>query len=261
MVKVLIVDDEPLARKRLERLLQQIDGVEVVAEAGNGFDAITASEQHQPDIILMDIRMPVMDGLSAASKIASAEQLSSGQAPAIIFCTAYDDYALEAFNVNAVGYLLKPVNAKKLAEAISKAQQLNKVQLSAVAQNTGGEEAGKESSGAQRTHFSIKSNRGVELVLFEDIRYFLAEQKYVSIFYRSEGGLRESLIDEPLKELEQMFGQRYFRVHRNALVAVAHIQGLERCNEGFRVKIQDVELGPIVSRRHAAALRQLLDDL
>lgn len=255
-VKVLIVDDEPLARKRLERLLQKIDGVEAIAEAGNGAEAIAASEQYQPDIILMDIRMPVMDGLSAASKIASAEQLSSGQAPAIIFCTAYDDYALEAFNVNAVGYLLKPVNAKKLAEALSKAQQLNKVQLSAVAKNTGEEE-----SDAQRTHFSIKSNRGVELVSFEDIRYFLAEQKYVSVFYRSEGALREALIDEPLKELEQAFGQRYFRVHRNALVAIAHIQGLERCSEGFRVKIQDVERGPVVSRRHATALRQLLDDL
>ena len=123
-MKLLIVDDEPLARARLQRLLEQQGDCEVVAQAGNGEQAVAAFNQFSPDVVLMDIRMPVMDGLQAARHLANSEQ-----PPAVIFCTAYDDYALEAFEANAVDYLLKPVNRDKLSLALNKAQRLNRVQL------------------------------------------------------------------------------------------------------------------------------------
>ena len=240
-MKLLIVDDEPLARSRLCRLIEQQEGYEVVAEAENGQQALE-SLCYQPDIILMDIRMPVMDGLTAARSIADSED-----PPVLIFCTAYGDYALEAFEANAVDYLLKPVSREKLKQSLEKARRLNKLQLISLTENIG----------EQRSHISATTTRGVELVALEDVRYFRADLKYVTVFHR-EG---ELLIDESLKELEQEFGQRFVRVHRNALVAVAHIQGLEKTDEGFRVKLENIAQGPLVSRRHLPKLRKLLQSL
>jgi two-component system response regulator AlgR len=240
-LKLLIVDDEPLARSRLCRLIEQQEGFEVVAEAENGQQAL-ASLHHQPDIILMDIRMPVMDGLTAARSIADSDD-----PPVVIFCTAYDDYALEAFEANAVDYLLKPVSRDKLRQSLDKASRLNKLQLSALT----------ESIGEQRSHISAKTPRGIELVALDDVRYFRADLKYVTVFH--SGG--ELLIDEPLKELEQEFGPRFVRVHRNALVAAAYTQGLEKTDEGYRVKLDGIAEGPLVSRRHLPELRKLLQSL
>ena len=240
-MKLLIVDDEPLARSRLCRLIEQQEGYEVVAEAENGQQALEAL-CHQPDIILMDIRMPVMDGLTAAHSIAQSED-----PPVVIFCTAYGDYALEAFEANAVDYLLKPVSREKLRQSLDKAQRLNKLQLSSLT----------ETIGEQRSHISAKTSRGIELVALEDVRYFRADLKYVTVFH----GDGELLIDEPLKELEREFGQRFVRVHRNALVAAAHIQGLEKTEEGQRVKLKGIEKGPLVSRRHQPELRKLMQNL
>lgn len=250
-MKVLIVDDEPLARTRLQRLLEQLEGYQVVAQAENGEQAVEAYNNYQPDVILMDIRMPVLDGLKAASILAASEQ-----PPAVIFCTAYDDYALQAFDANAVDYLLKPVNRDKLGQALAKAQKLNRVQLSVL----GGAGTDSEQS-AQRSHISSKSTRGIELVAMDDVRYFLAEQKYVTVYYVTGGKLEEVLIDDPLKELEEELGSRFARVHRNALVAVAHIQGLERYEQGFRLSLAGVEEGPQVSRRHMPTIRKLLQQL
>lgn len=241
-MKLLIVDDEPLARSRLCRLVEQHDSYEVVAQAENGQQALAAFEQHHPDIILMDIRMPVMDGLTAARSIADREEPS-----AVIFCTAYSDYALEAFEANAVDYLLKPVSREKLALSLEKAQRLNKLQLTTLS----------ESIGEQRSHISATTTRGIELVALDSVRYFLADHKYVTVFH-SEG---EVLIDDPLKELEQEFGSRFVRIHRNALVASAYIQGLEKTAEGHRVKLEGIAEGPLVSRRHLPELRKLIQAL
>lgn len=249
-MKVLIVDDEPLARQRLARLVLESEGYQVVAEADNGQQAIEQVNKHKPDILLMDIRMPLMDGLEAARAL-----MAMDEPPAVIFCTAYNDYALEAFDTNAVGYLLKPVNRDKLAQALAKAQKLNKLQLASLAESDSGE------AGEQRHYISAKSSRGIELVPVADIRYFLADQKYVSIIYQREGRLAEILIDDTLKELEEEFSQQFIRLHRNALVAVQHITGVDRSGSNFYVRLAGVEQGPQVSRRHMPELRKFLNSL
>ena len=249
-MQVLIVDDEPLARQRLVRLVSDIAGYDVVAEADSGQQAIARVNQHRPDIVLMDIRMPVMDGLQAAKALALLDE-----PPAVIFCTAYNDYALEAFEANAVGYLLKPVSNDKLAQALEKAQKLNKLQLSSLA------EQDEVSQPQQRQYISAKTSKGIELVPIKDIRYFHADHKYVTIVYLQEGRLLEILIDDTLKELEQEFANGFIRIHRNALVAVAHISGLDKADDGFRLRLSDIEQGPLVSRRHMPELRKFLSQL
>ncbi|MFP5441586.1 MAG: LytR/AlgR family response regulator transcription factor [Gammaproteobacteria bacterium] len=249
-MKVLVCDDEQLARERLARLVSDMDGYEVVGEAVNGAEAVQRLSETDADIVLMDIRMPQMDGLEAAKLISQKKA-----PPAIIFCTAYDDHALQAFNVNAVGYLLKPVRREALAEALGKARSLNRVQLSALQQVNA---ANDQTHGKQRTHISAKTHRGIELVPVDDIRYFLADQKYVTV----RSGRGEVLIDETLKELEDEFGERFVRIHRNSLVARRFIDGLEQVSTGhYQVRLRDTEERLTVSRRHVSGLRRLLQHL
>ncbi|MDO8342078.1 MAG: LytTR family DNA-binding domain-containing protein [Cellvibrio sp.] len=241
---ILIVDDEPLARQRLLRMVEKIEGFAVVAEADNAEDALVAITQYDPDIVLLDIRMPGRDGLSLAQDIAELED-----APAVIFCTAFDQYALDAFGTNAVGYLLKPVKAEQLLQVLEKAQKLNKIQRVA-AQKTS-----TPKPEAQRTHITAKTRRGVELIQLDDVRYFLADHKYVTVYHRTG----EHLLDETLKELEEEFGARFVRVHRNSLVSVKHIEALERNAQGqYQVRLADTELRPVISRRHVSDLKELL---
>jgi len=241
---ILIVDDELLARQRLLRMVEKIEGFAVVAEADNAEDALVAITQYDPDIVLLDIRMPGRDGLSLAQDIAELED-----APAVIFCTAFDQYALDAFGTNAVGYLLKPVKAEQLLQVLEKAQKLNKIQRVA-AQKTNAPKAE-----VQRTHITAKTRRGVELIPLDDVRYFLADHKYVTVYHRTG----EHLLDETLKELEEEFAARFVRVHRNSLVSVKHIEALERNAQGqYHVRLADTELRPVISRRHVSDLKELL---
>jgi two-component system response regulator AlgR len=241
---ILIVDDEVLARQRLLRMVEKIEGFSVVAEADNAEDALVAITQHDPDIVLLDIRMPGRDGLSLAQDIAELED-----APAVIFCTAFDQYALDAFGTNAVGYLLKPVKAEQLLQVLEKAQKLNKIQRVAAQKDN------KPKSENQRTHITAKTRRGVELISLDDVRYFLADHKYVTVYHRAG----EHLLDETLKELEEEFGARFVRVHRNSLVSVKHIEALERNAQGqYQVRLADTELRPVISRRHVSDLKALL---
>ena len=241
---ILIVDDEALARQRLARMVEKIDGFCVVAEADNAEDALIAITRSDPDIVLLDIRMPGRDGLLLAQDIAELED-----APAVIFCTAFDQYALDAFGTNAVGYLLKPVKAEQLLQVLEKAQKLNKIQKVA-AQKTSA--PAREN---QRTHITAKTRRGVELIPLDDVRYFLADHKYVTVYHRHG----EHLLDETLKELEEEFAGRFVRVHRNSLVAVKHIEALERNAQGqYQVRLADTELRPVISRRHVSDLKDLL---
>lgn len=241
---ILIVDDEALARQRLLRMVEKIEGFCVIAEADNAEDALVAITQHDPDIVLLDIRMPGRDGLSLAQDIAELED-----SPAVIFCTAFDQYALDAFGTNAVGYLLKPVKAEQLLQVLEKAQKLNKIQRVAAQKTT---ESKVEN---QRTHITAKTRRGVELIPLDDVRYFLADHKYVTVYHR----LGEHLLDETLKELEEEFSARFVRVHRNSLVSVKHIEALERNAQGqYQVRLADTDLRPVISRRHVSDLKELL---
>jgi two-component system response regulator AlgR len=241
---VLVVDDEPLARARLVRLLQDIDGFVVVGEADNGAKALQLAQDMLADIVLMDIRMPAMDGLEAASRLA---QLPTP--PAVIFCTAFDQYALAAFDASALAYLLKPVRRQQLAAALQRAVSLTQAQLHAVRQLA---------QPTQKVHLSARSQRGVELIPLVDIRCLLADHKYVTVIHR--GG--QVLIDKSLKELEGEYPGMFVRSHRNALVATAHIEALERSPQGqYLVRLADTDYRPQVSRRHLAGLRDLLEQL
>ena len=241
---VLIVDDEALARQRLVRMVEKIDGFSVVAEADGADEAMVAIAAHDPDIVLLDIQMPGRDGLSLARDIAALED-----PPAIIFCTAYDQYALDAFGTNAVGYLLKPVKAEQLLQVLEKATKLNKIQRVAAQKNPTPK---KEN---QRTHIRAKTRRGVELIPLEDVRYFLADHKYVTVYHRSG----EHLLDETLKELEEEFSGRFVRIHRNSLVSAKHIEALERTVQGqYQVRLADTDMRPVISRRHVSDLKDLL---
>lgn len=239
---VLIVDDEPLARARLRRLLDDMQEYTVVAEAEDCDTALVAIDEHDPAVVLLDVRMPGDDGLATARKIAQMDC-----PPAIVFCTAYDQYALDAFDTEAVGYLLKPVQADDLRKVLDKAGKVNKLQLASL------REAPPAESG--RTNISAKTRRGVELIPLTDVRFFIADQKYVTVHHL--GG--ETLIDDTLKDLETELAGRFVRVHRNSLVSVAHIEAMERAPDGqFRLRLEGVEVKPVVSRRHVPELKELL---
>jgi len=234
-MKVLIVDDEPPARERLKRLLEEIDACELAGEAGNGAEAIALAGALAPDVVLMDIRMPGMDGVEAARHLGQLDE-----PPAIIFITAYDEYALRAFDTHAVGYLLKPVRREKLADTLTRASRLTKPQLAAIARAA--------APRPRRSHLSVRVRGELRLIPIEEVLYFLADQKYVTIRHR--GG--EDLIEESLKSLEDEFDPDFLRIHRNALVSVRHIASIERSGEGqYSVKLRDIEADLPVSRRLA----------
>ena len=245
-MKVLIVDDEPLARERLRRCCEEdLTGYQVVAEANDGASAIAEAQRHAPDVVLLDVRMPGMDGIEAARHLAELDP-----APAVIFTTAYDDYALAAFAVHAVGYLLKPVRREKLEEALNAAAKPNRVLLATL--------RGEDGKVRARSHISARMRGNLVLVKIEEVLYFQADQKYITV--RHPGG--EVLIEEALKDLEEEFGERFVRIHRNALVALAGIVALERDALGRTViRMKGISETLEVSRRHLPGLRATLRQL
>lgn len=244
-MKLLVVDDEPLARERLLRLLDRLRPEADCLEAESAEQALDMIEQHAPDLLLLDIHMPGMDGIELAARLDSV-----AQPPAIIFCTAYDEYALQALQHQTVAYLLKPVREAELARALDNAGRVNRVQLAALRL-----EQGAESRGSERRQVSSQTHRGVETMAVADVRCFVAGDKYVTAC----GPDRELLIPDTLKDLEQEFGARFLRVHRNALVALEHVLRLQRDEAGtWRVVLEGIEEHPAVSRRHLAQVKQRL---
>lgn len=242
-MKVLIVDDEQLARDRLARMVGGFSGYSVVGQAANGVEAVKLAAAVLPEVVLLDIRMPGMDGLEAARHLIEFEE-----PPAVIFCTAYEEHAVEAFDLQAVGYLLKPVRKEGLERALGKAQRVNKAQLAALA----------EEQPPRRSHISARTHRGIELIPVDDVRYFQADQKYVTVRH----GDGEIIIDEPLKDLEDEFGDQFLRVHRNALIAWSFIVGLDRQSSGaYRIRLKDVPESIEISRRHVSAVRKFVKHL
>ncbi|MFB1002205.1 MAG: LytTR family DNA-binding domain-containing protein [Pseudomonadales bacterium] len=245
---VLIVDDEQPARMRLKAMVDALADYQVIAEAENGRQAMSANEKLSPDIVLLDIRMPEMDGLAAAAQLSEQDQ-----PPAVIFCTAYDEHALAAFDAQAVGYLLKPVSRLQLADNLAKAQSVNRSQLA----NLVPESVGPELS---QTCLSVRTRNGHELLAVSEIRALIADNKYVSAYTHD----REVLLDLSLKELEGRFAKQFLRVHRNALVAIRYIRGLEKCEDiGAQsiIRLEGCDISPVVSRRHLPELRRLLKAL
>lgn len=253
MLDILIVDDESLARQRLQRMVIDL-GHEVAGEAKNAAEAMTLIEQVDPAVVLLDIEMPGETGIQLAERVGNLDQ-----PPAIIFTTAYDQYALEAFDHSAAGYLVKPVNREKLSHILEKAQTLNKAQLAALDGVAGQALApAQPAQSSQAKHISVHSHRGIQLIEIESIRCFVADSKYITV----QGTKGECLMDGTLKQLETDFSPRFIRIHRNALISAEHITGLERTVEGhYRVCLKGVDCQPIVSRRHAKKVKDFLDAL
>ena len=241
-MRAIIVDDEPPARERLRRLLEELREVAVVGEAANGLEALRLCEELDPDVVLLDIRMPGMDGIEAARHLAVLEQ-----PPAVIFTTAYDQHALEAFETQAVGYLLKPVRREKLAQAIRQAARLAVPQLLRVAE--------RARLGRRRAQICARLGEHLRLIPVDDIYYFAADQKYVTVRHR--GG--SDLIDESLRALALEFAPDFVRVHRNSLVALQHVRAVERGTDGqYAVRLANCDTLLPVSRRHATSVLRLL---
>ena len=236
-MKVLVVDDEPLARERLIRFLQDMDDVDGTSVATNGIEALEKLKSFEADVVLLDIRMPGQNGLEVAQAIKNLEE-----PPAIIFCTAYDEHALEAFKVNAQAYLLKPIARAALVDALTACGQLNKAQVQAL------------SLQKKVETISVHNGREKERLPLSEIYYFRADQKYVSLF--SAKG--ERVVDESLKTLEEQYSEYFIRVHRNTLVYKARVEKLYRDAEGsFWVVLRGVDTPIAVSRRHSKGIKQL----
>ncbi len=237
MNRILIADDEPLARARLRALLESMEQVEVVAEAENGQQVLERLRQTpQIDIVLLDIRMPGMDGMQAA-----AELRRQHASLVVIFTTAYPDHALEAYRHQALAYLLKPVRRQALEEALEQARVVI---------------AGHrwlENEQQQFIHAQVRG-RLVRIPLHE-IPYLQASHKYVQLKHQGH----EVLVEDSLVQLEQRFPGAFLRIHRNALVNPRYIQGLERDTSGRHwLLLRDMEEKLEISRRNLPAVRQFI---
>jgi two-component system response regulator AlgR len=238
-LRALIVDDEPPARERLRSLLSEIEGIEVAGEAANGEECLQMAVKIEPDVVLLDVRMPGMDGIDAARQLASLIE-----PPAVIFTTAYDQYAVSAFDAHAVGYLVKPIRKEKLEAALAQAGKLTRPQLQKLAA------AGPAVE--RRTHIAAKHRDELRLIPVEEIAYFFAEQKYTTVFH-DKG---EDLIEDSLRSLEEEFGTLFARIHRNALVSVRYLQTIERNPDGqYFVRLRGRAEPLQVSRRMAGELK------
>jgi len=243
-LKVFIADDEEPARERLKELLDDIAAdvpAAVVGEARHGVEALDLIPASGAQVVLLDIKMPGMGGLEVARHLGRLER-----APRIIFVTAHDRHAVEAFELNALDYLLKPVRAERLAAALRKAAVPPQENLEKAAE-------------APREYLSVPERNRIVLVPVRDILFLRAEQKYVTVRTRS----REHLIEEPLIALEREFAMRFVRIHRNCLVARAAIRGFERApgdedDAHWLVVLDGVEERLPVSRRQWPQLRDLV---
>lgn len=241
-LRVLIVDDEAPARHRLRDVLADCAAelpVDIVGEAENGLDALDQAQRQPVDAVLLDIRMPGMDGLECAAHL---NRLAAP--PAIIFSTAYDAYACQAFDLNAVDYLLKPVRADRLVRALSRAHRLNAGTLDHL----------REAYPKARTHLSVSEKGRIVLIPVDDILYLKAELKYVTV----RTAAREFLLEESLTRLESEFGDTFVRIHRNCLVAGARIREIGKLpgdDDGHFLRLDGLDERLAVSRRQYSVLR------
>jgi len=247
-VRVLIVDDEKPARDRLHQILADEEGYDVVGEASNGHEALDLAAELKPDIVLLDIRMPGMEGIETAHHLNTMDPR-----PVVVFTTAYDEYAVDAFEARAIGYVLKPVRRSRLTGALDHAARFARSALS--------EAAAEAQLDVQRKHVCAYTHGELKLIPVGEIACFQADQKYVSVDHDSG----QDLIDDSLKSLEAEFGSRFVRIHRSALIAVDRIDRIEKNVEGrSRVilrdgsHVDDKEL--IISRRHVAEVRRRLKE-
>lgn len=240
--KILVVDDEYLARARLIALLSELEVGVIIGEAENGVEALELIEQHQPDIVLMDIRMPRMDGLEAAQQLDEHEH-----GPAVIFTTAYGDHALEAFEAQALDYLLKPIKKERLEAAITRAQKMTQSILSSFQHETLNQPSARE-------YISAHHQGEITRIPVEEILVLHADQKYTEVITSEE----TYLIDTPLKKLEEEFHDQFLRIHRNTLVAKMAIDAFEKAHDQAEIRMRGLQKTFPVSRRLQSRVRKFV---
>lgn len=261
-ISILIVDDEPVARMRVRELLADLAPElphRIVGEAANAPEALSQIEAVHPQIVLLDVQMPGMTGIELARHISA--RAASGETqrsmPLVIFITAYDEFAVDAFEVRAIDYLLKPVRAQRLLEALRRAMtRLPADQIEAIDQLA-------KATNTRRRHLSVHERGRVILVPLDQVVYLKAELKYITVRTRE----REYLIEESLTSLEEEFADRFVRIHRNALVARPCIAGFERVTPSgddevgdpyWQVVLHDITERLPVSRRQWSTVKNLV---
>jgi two-component system response regulator AlgR len=248
-MKVAIVDDEPLARDRLRRMISEFPGYEIVGEAADGARAIELIRAEEPDVVLLDVRIGDMDGMQVARAVTDEPM-----PPAIIFITAYPEHALSAFDARGDAFLVKPVRKEKLREALQRVRRPTRAQQH-------GAVGGPHGDGRPpKREFVLATTRdGLLRIPAAEIVYFVADQKYTTVCHLHG----EVLIEESLKTLEDDFAPWFLRIHRKALVATRFIASLERSDADeaqhwLRVRHSGALLP--VSRRRLAEVRRFLTD-
>ena len=232
-MNILVVDDESLARERLISLIEELDDKKQfnIQQAENGQVALVLCQQNVFDLLLLDIRMPEIDGMSLAQQLNQQPQK-----PLFIFVSAYGEYAVDAFGVDAVDYLLKPVRKARLLTALQKALK-------------------KHAKKNQVQFINIHYRGELKKINIEQINYFKAEQKYVIIDTPDQ----QYLLEESLKSLEQRFSQNYIRIHRNALISKTKLRGIKKNEAGHSCAVlKDCNELLEISRRHLPLLRKFL---
>jgi two-component system response regulator AlgR len=251
--RIFIVDDEEHARARLSMLLADIGEEcpnELVGQASDAAGALQGIVDTRPDIVLLDIQMPGMNGLDLASRLA----LEGEEMPAVVFVSAHDDYALNAFEVHALDYLVKPVRAGRLQQALRRVALLR-----------GRASGGSAEQAPRREHFTVHERDRLLLVPVADVIYLKAELKYVTLRTRT----RDYLIEDSLASIEEELEDVFVRVHRNTLVARKAIMGVERGTvgadsdsergqEAWQVILRDVAERLPISRRQWPTVKALV---
>lgn len=241
-MRILIVDDEPLARRRLASQIDDLAIGEVVGEADDGLTCLAAIEALAPEVVLLDVRMPGMDGLEVARHLRNLSV-----PPIVIFTTAYDEHALAAFESHALDYLLKPVRSERLRDALQRAETLR----------LGREVLAEQAPAAlgRRRHVSAVVGGALRLMPISEVLYFQADEGYASAVSKHTS----LLLKDSLRALEEEFAEDFVRIHRNALLAPAHVRGLERDAEGnISVVLEGRPERLLVSRRLIAQVRKRL---
>lgn len=240
-MKVLIVDDEALARDRCRRLLDEIGGYQCVGEASHGEEALSQVEALAPDVLLLDVHMPGLDGMAVAQRLAQRTA-----PPLVIFTTAYGEYALDAFEVAAVAYVLKPIRKEKLAQALERAAALH--------QGTAQDDASTTPPNDGLLRLYMKG--GYRQIARQEVLYLSALKKFTLVYTTSH---EEFLVEDSLKKLHLQHPDYFLRIHRTTLVAAHAIRVLQRQPSGQQVvSLHGVEPLFEVSRRHLADVRAWL---
>lgn len=246
MIRAVIADDEVLARQKIRQLLRQDTEIEIVGESANALETIELVRATTPELLFLDIRMPGMDGFDVVGALSNQEEITP---PRVIFTTAYDQYAVRAFEVNAVDYLLKPFTYERLKSAVQRAREQFRAKEESVAQPNGGHRPAH----IYTNRIIFKSRGRVLFLPVSDVRWIGAEGNYVRLCT----GTENHLLRETMAHLEQRLDPRGFlRVHRSFIVNLKYIKEVRRQTNGDSVVILDNGEQVAMGRSYRIALRE-----